>query len=475
MHARSIGFVLIVLLCQGHAGAEPAAPQASVDRLETLVLRSSFRDAGKLADDILAGPASDARARAVCGLALLKAGRVREAEKTLKEAVAASPGCPEAHLGLGRLARIRNDRDAAIAHFRQALPSKTFYEDALRQLWRAVWDRGEVSDLFEIYKTAEERYAGESKPLPSWFTNGLAQVRGLDGKRLFEMAGRFERVRVPMVTDGPQSRTRMIAFKLNGKGEYLFHIDSALPDFMSISPLLAEELGLVPTGSATSIGVGTASVATRFSVLDEVRLGPLTFRNVPVMVSDVRTLRGVKEGLVGTAWLKRFNMTIDVDSGFMDLFPLDRPELLAKGIDRARVAADVPLLLFDATMVEASLAGAPPALYILDSAASTNLVDGPFFEEHIKPKIDPSRIVRGGIRGAGGAQTVNRIDGLSVALGSLVFEGQTAHEFPMGELNMIGGRYAAGLLGNPLLWPYRVHMDFRAGRLILENRATPAR
>jgi len=470
MHARSIGFVLIVLLCQGHAGTGPAAPQAGLDRLEALVLQGSFRDAGKLAADILADPAFDARARGVCGLALLKAGRLQEAEKALEEAAAVSPGDPEAHLGLGRLARIRNDMDAAIAHFRRAVSSKAFYEDALRQLWRAAWDRGEVADLFEIYKTAEERYARESKPLPSWFGNGLAQVRGLAGKRLFEMTGRFERVKVPLVTAGPHGRTRMIALDLNGRAGYLFHIDSALPEFMTISPLLAEELGLVPTGSATSTGVGTAPIATRFSMLDEVRLGPLSFRNVPVMVSDVQTLRGLKEGLLGTAWLKRFNVTIDVDSGSMDLFPLGRPELLAKGIDRARVAAEVPLLLFDATMVEASLAGAPPALYILDSAAATNLVDGPFFEAHIKPKIDPSRIVRSAIRGAGGAQAVNRIEGLSIALGSLLFEGQTAHEFPMGELNMIGGRYAAGLLGNPLLWPYRVHMDFKNGRLILEKR-----
>jgi hypothetical protein len=153
----------------------------------------------------------------------------------------------------------------------------------------------------------------------------------------------------------------------------------------------------------------------------------------------------------------------------MDLFPLDRPELLAGNIDRAAVAADVPLYLFDATTVEASLAGAPAALYILDSAAAANLVDGPFFEEHLKPTLDPARIVRSGIQGAGGAQYVNRVDGLSIALGPLVFDGQTVHEFPMEELNSITGRYTAGLLGNPLLWPYRVHMDFRAGRLILEK------
>ena len=59
---------------------------------------------------------------------------------------------------------------------------------------------------------------------------------------------------------------------------------------------------------------------------------------------------------------------------------------------------------------------------------------------------------------------------MTIGLGPLVFEGQTVCEFPMEELNAIGGRYLAGLLGNPLLWPYRVHMDFRAGRLILEKR-----
>jgi len=164
-------------------------------------------------------------------------------------------------------------------------------------------------------------------------------------------------------------------------------------------------------------------------------------------------------------------VTIDVDAKTMDLYPLERPDLLAAAIDRAAVAADVPLYLFDATVVEAAVGGAPAALYILDSAAATNLVDGGFFAEHLKPKIDPARVVRSGIRGAQGAQYVNRVDGLPVALGSLVFDGQTVHEFPMEELNAIGGRYLAGLLGNPLLWPYRVHMDFRNGRLILEKRS----
>jgi hypothetical protein len=447
----------------------PTALQ-DADKLVTLLRDNSFREADRLATTLLDGPSIDAKIQAVCGLAVLKAGRVRDAEAILNKVISRSPDDPEAHLGLGRIGRIRNDPDAAIAHLRRAVSSVAFYEEALRQLWRAAWERGRVDDLLEIYALSEERYNHESSPLPSWFSNGLAQVRGLTGKRLFEMAGSFERLTVPLVArENPRARIRMIDLKLNGKGGYLFHIDSASADFLTLSPALAEDLGLPLTGSSTASGVGTGTAAVRFSVLDKVELGAVTFRNIPVMVSDIHTLRGLKEGLIGTALLKRFNVTIDVEAGVMDLFPLDRPELLAANIDRLAVAADVPLYLFDQTTVEASLAGAPAALYILDSAAATNLVDGPFFKEHIKPKLDPARIVSSGIQGAQGAQRVNQIDGLTIGLGTLVFDGQQVNEFSMEMLNTIAGRYTAGLLGNPLLWPYRVHMDFRAGRLILER------
>lgn len=457
-------------------GQSPEAPrvksptsQEDADSLATLVRSNAFREAERLAARILAAPRTDARTMAVCGLAVLKAGRIEEAEALFRKVVTREPECPEAHLGLGHVARIRNDTDAAVSHLRLAVSSKVFFEDALRQLWRAAWDRGLVDDLFEIHELAEERYGRESKPLPSWFSNGLAQIEGLGGRRLFQMEGRFERIRVPLVTAEPHARIRMISLSLNGKADYLFHLDSALASFMTLSPLLAEELGLVPTGSSTSTGVGTAPIATRFAVLDSVKLGPVTFRNVPVMVSDIQTLRGLKEGLVGTALLKRFNATIDAAAGVMDFFPLDRPDLLEAGIDKGAVAADVPLHLFDQTVVEAVTGGAPPALYILDTAAAANLVDAAFFEEHIGPKIDPARIVQAGIRGAGGPQAVRRIDGLPIALGPLVFDAQQVHEFRMDALNEISGRYAAGLVGNPLLWPYRVHMDFKNGRLILER------
>ena len=205
---KRVGVIFLflpVLLSLGRTperrGGQVVAPQKGVNWLEALVLADSFRDAEKLAADVLADPATDARTRAVCGLAFLKAGRVEEAESIFRKVISLSPDNPEAHLGLGWIARIRNDPEAAMEHLRRAIPSRAFFEEALRQLWRTARDRGLVSELLEIYKTAEERYGRESKPLPSWFTNGLAQVQGLIGKRLFEMEGRFEHLTVPLVTN----------------------------------------------------------------------------------------------------------------------------------------------------------------------------------------------------------------------------------------------------------------------------------
>ena len=137
------------------------------------------------------------------------------------------------------------------------------------------------------------------------------------------------------------------------------------------------------------------------------------------------------------------------------------------------MALDVPLYVFDATTVRVSMGGAPEGWWILDTAASAHLADERFFREHLEQSVAPSRIVSSWIRGAQGAQRVRRAEGLPLRLGDFTFESQAVHIFPMAAINHAGGRYAAGLLGNPVLWPYRVHLDFGRSRLVLERRPAP--
>ena len=125
--SKSVRFalpLLSVFLILGQSpdlrGGQSSAPRQGADRLATLIRDSSFREADKLAATLLADPALDTSTMAVCGLAVLKAGRVREAKAIFDKVISLSPDNPEAHLGLGRIGRIRNDTDGAIAQDRKS-------------------------------------------------------------------------------------------------------------------------------------------------------------------------------------------------------------------------------------------------------------------------------------------------------------------------------------------------------------------
>jgi hypothetical protein len=452
----------------GPAAGRLSTTQDDAAKIAALIEADSFLAAAKLADGLLARGGFDARTEAVCGLAVLAAGRVAVAETIIRRAFDRDPGNPEANLGMGRMALIRNNRAAAAALLRRGVESGVFYEEACLFLFRTAWESGGMAEIGEIRSLVTDRFQREGLPAPSWLSANAAQLEGFAGTGLFQMDPAPDHVAVPLISrEG--TRIRMVSMRLNEKGRYPFDIDSAAADFLVVSPLLAEELGLKLVGSSQAIGVGTGSAPVRFSRIDRVDFAGVTFRNVPVRVADLHVFRGLKKGVFGTGLLKRFNVTIDVRAGVMDLYALDKPERLAARINKAAVAAEVPLWIFDATMVTASMAGAPEGLYILDTAAATNLVDAPLFAEHIKPRLDPARILEAGIQGAQGVQRVNQVNGLTIRLGPLIFDNQQVNEFSMNALNSATGRYAAGLLGNPLLWPYRSHYDFKNGKLILER------
>lgn len=452
----------------GPAAEQAGPPQDDAAKLAGLIKADAFLEAAKLADGWLARGPLAPESEAICGLAVLMAGRVDAAEAVLKRVEAKSPGLPDTAFGLGLIARIRNDPGKAIAILRRGCESAGLYEEACRCLWRTVLDWGVMTEIMAVRDLVIERFRREGLPAPGWLLNNAAQLEGFAGTGLHQMDPAPDHVAVPLISlEG--TRIRMVSMRINGKGPYQFDIDSAAADFLIVSPLLAEELGLKPTGSSQAIGVGSGSAPVRFARLDRAELSGITFRHIPVRVADIAPFRGLKKGLLGTGLLKRFNVTIDVRAGVMDLYALERPELQAARIDKAAVAVEVPLLLFDATMVTASIAGAPEGLYILDSAAATHLIDVPFFGEHVKPRLDPSRIITAGIRGAQGVQSVNQVNGLEIRLGPLRLENQQVNEFAMSALNSAVGRYAAGLLGNPILWPYRSHYDFKNCRLILER------
>ena len=158
----------------GQASKSIADSQAEIEKIVALLEADSFLEAAKPADALLAGGKVEAGAEAICGLAVLASGRIEAAKKILLHAVAREPENPEAHYGLGRLARIRNDSEAAVEHLRRGIESRRFYKQVCRQLWRTVYGRGMMAEIKEISGLVTARFRREGYPAPDWLANNLA-------------------------------------------------------------------------------------------------------------------------------------------------------------------------------------------------------------------------------------------------------------------------------------------------------------
>jgi len=78
--ALALGFVILGQAAESR-GTMSAAAQNEAATLAALIRAPSFQEADRLAAKLLADPAIDSQTTALCGLAVLKAGRIKEEDR----------------------------------------------------------------------------------------------------------------------------------------------------------------------------------------------------------------------------------------------------------------------------------------------------------------------------------------------------------------------------------------------------------
>ncbi len=466
--------MIIVMLVATRLTVTPASIEAPADLsgLVELVGEAlaghSFQDAHALAQRLAEAAPDDARALALLGLAELKAGRYPAAEVSLWRALALDSACPEAHLGMGHLAFGRNDPETACDHFARATASPLLYEEAYRALRIAHLDRGDLAGARRAVLAHEARLRDEGRPIPPRLAGRRAFLEKPDRDRVLRIPEDFAGTSVELSDREGPGEVKMLRIRLNGRGENLFHIDSAFRGMMALSPELADELGLERAGESVSRGVGPQSAATQGAWLDTVRIGDLTIADVPILVIDSAVYRGKKRGLIGTGLLKQFNVTLDARNDVLELYPKERADAFRRRIPEERIAQRVPFLIYPAPLVLARVGDGRPLPFTVDTAASSSLIDEEFFDAQLRPSIPDEELATSRVTGAGGTQSLLCWTAARLGIGDLAFSDMRMIRFDMHRLNVLSGRYAAGVLSNDFLWGYRAHFDFTRTQLILE-------
>lgn len=295
----------------------------------------------------------------------------------------------------------------------------------------------------------------------------MAEIRERNyGNELYEFAQPAAPVAVPFVMTDPLPVVRVA---INGRPA-TFLIDTGAPNIM-LRRDLAEELGLVLTGTGSGTFAGGKQARVDDTVVQAVTLGDLTIRNVPAQITPsaaVLSLPGITlDGIIGTGLLQQFLSTIDYCSGQLVLAPRSASSAFQDRI-AARGGNAVPIYLVGDHFIFArgAINRLEGMLFIDTGLAGGGILAPKETLDAAGVTIDESNPITGQ-GGAGAVQFVNFT--ASGTLGSLTRD-NVAGVYTLGGGNPLAGFpfRAIGILSHGFFRESRLSFDFDAMTLVTE-------
>jgi tetratricopeptide (TPR) repeat protein len=251
----------------------------------------------------------------------------------------------------------------------------------------------------------------------------------------------------------------VVGAKINGQREELMVLDSSRR-LTLVSSRVAKKLNLQRLGPGAYRGVGLqASVPSEWVLLKEVRVGPVTFANVPALVIDEKTEHWKETGGVLPLWLfRRYGLHYDRRHGKLELVPSGTPpaQVLGPGSFQAKV------LWFDGRpFIETRIQDKPGCYMALQTATV-----GTYLEQRrladLGVSLKTSRYGSQRERGLFGLFSSGVADNVTIYLGTTRINLPTVL---VADLHPDAGVDCWGIVGRNLLDLFDVYVDYPANVL----------
>ncbi len=268
----------------------------------------------------------------------------------------------------------------------------------------------------------------------------------------------------------PHDTEVMVNVLINGKGPYLFYLDSGGHDL--ISPRLARELGLKIEGEGRSGGAGESTVEQGYAKVASIGIGGAVLKNqtIPVLETSPPEVVGEKiGGLLGLEFFERFVTQIDYAANtvtFQDPRRFSTAERHAAG-------TPVPFKFYEHMPQVAGRFDGIPALYDIDTGSSqTVTMTRPFVERTGLRARYPAAVTLVDGFGTGGATRSTIVRAASLTLGSEEIV-RPAASLSTAQHGAFSDPVYAGNIGNGALRHFRVTFDYAHETMYLAAVAHP--
>jgi hypothetical protein len=385
-------------------------------------------------------------------------GHFDRAAALYKESMAMDAKNARAHFGLGKLAMAKVKGKTAVDEMKRAIDL-----DPKEPLYRLY-----ASEAWGI----EKNYTEQQKQLEEYLRlNPNDPDRVNEAKAGLEMLKALGTTDVASVTapDNPAPIPFRKALNLifaqvsiNGHGPYNFAIDTGATQTV-ISEKLVDEMGLKPITSTVVYGIGGAGkVDTKLYAVNELAVGDVKIKTLPVGTFNDPLVSQLADGILGTAVLSDFILTVNYPGGRLELSRKRSPSTAETEILPAWYFSNLLLVQIDANGKLGN--------FIVDTGAVTTVLSHSMAGQLGIDQNTPGAKIDLGIAGVGG------FEGVVLKVPNVLFKtAKNTEPFPqvvaidLKQISKMIGTEVAGVAGYDFFSQYKITIDYYGAEVRLSK------
>src|SRR3989475_1748194 len=452
--SRSPGRVILVGLASLWMLLNSVGYTAQTLSVADLLLKDEVQQAEALLDK---QPRS-AQTSAFRGEIEFRRGNFDRAAELYKEALRMDIKNARAHFGLAKLAM-----------------GKVKGKQAVEEMKRAI-ELDPKEPLYHLYASEasaiEKDYVEQRKQLEAYLA-----LNPDDPERVVEAKAGLEMLKVLGTTDvavvtAPENpapirvrKTLNLIFtqlSINGRGPYNFAVDTGATQTV-ISEKLIAEVGLQPITSTVVYGIGGAGkVDTKLYGVNEIAVGDVKIKNIPVGTFNDPLGSQVADGILGTAVLSDFIITVN--------YPANQLELSRKRQPAPATTEVLPAWYFSNLLLVPVSVNGKQGNFIVDTGAVTTVLSHNMAAQLGINQNTPGAKIDLGIAGVGG------FEGIVLKVPNVTFKtAKNTETFPqvvaidLTQISKMIGTEVGGVAGYDFFSEYKVTLDYYGAEVRLSK------
>jgi len=433
-----------------------SAPQAQPGTLVSLA-ELLLRDEIPQLENRLASAPLTPEKTAFQGEVAYRKGQFEEAERLYRAALRQNERTARAHFGMGKLALAKMRGEDAEKYFKRAIaldakePLYHFYlSDALSLRDKAREAEQHLQEYLKLDPKDPERM-----PMAQAALDVFAAFRGVE-------MGAIDAPANPAPI--PLDSTLNLLFaevSINGQGPFRFLVDTGATQTV-LTNALVRRLGLKKIATNIMHGVGgEGKLDSAVYRVDSVKIGDVTLHNLPLGTLENPLLSQFLDGIIGTATLSDFYITVD--------YPQNRLELSRK--DPGGGGTVVPVWCFSGLLLApVEVNGKFNANLLVDTGADNTLLSHALAEELGVTRDTPGALLDLPIGGVGGLdEGILRVPNVTLRTraGTRRFDELLA--LNLRDMSSLIQTELSGVLGFDSLKDYRVTLDYKKAEIRLNR------